>query len=204
MKMFIRPPERPCFPDHIQWSGENRLLSAPEVAAVIEHAEQQTLSPGSVGNAVNNEHREDPSYRRVETCAILDLDWLYERILQRVQWANDAAYRFTLTSILEPISYLKYTMPTDEVPYAGHYDWHQDYGGGTSSWRKLTVIIQLSSPEDYEGCELQLCTSGIWVVPYKQPGEALMFPSYTPHCVTPITRGVRRALVAWIGGPQFQ
>lgn len=30
------------------------------------------------------------------------------------------------------------------------------------------------------------------------------FPSYTMHRVTPVTRGVRKALVAWVNGPDFR
>jgi len=29
----------------------------------------------------------------------------------------------------------------------------------------------------------------------------IVFPSHVLHRVTPVTRGVRRSLVGWIGGP---
>jgi predicted 2-oxoglutarate/Fe(II)-dependent dioxygenase YbiX len=31
-----------------------------------------------------------------------------------------------------------------------------------------------------------------------------MFPSWTPHCVSNITRGTRYALVAWVHGTPFR
>jgi len=31
----------------------------------------------------------------------------------------------------------------------------------------------------------------------------LIFPSYLWHRVTPVTKGIRKSLVAWVIGPQF-
>jgi PKHD-type hydroxylase len=35
-------------------------------------------------------------------------------------------------------------------------------------------------------------------------GMAWFFPSYMLHRVTPVTKGVRRSLVLWVGGPEFK
>jgi predicted 2-oxoglutarate/Fe(II)-dependent dioxygenase YbiX len=35
-------------------------------------------------------------------------------------------------------------------------------------------------------------------------GSVLAFPSFLYHRVTPVTGGVRRALVAWIAGPRLR
>lgn len=34
-------------------------------------------------------------------------------------------------------------------------------------------------------------------------GSGVLFPSFLAHQVTPVTRGLRRSLVAWAYGPQF-
>jgi len=49
---------------------------------------------------------------------------------------------------------------------------------------------------------LQLIHDGISVP--KQKGSAVIFPAYLSHRVTPILSGVRRSLVALIGGPPFK
>lgn len=201
----IRPPERPVFPSHIQYTGANRFLSPPEVEFVRAFAAKQKLQPGTIGNGTANGAVEVPSYRSVETCALVgnELDWLYNRIAEKVKWANDEHYRFTLSGLGEPVGYLKYSTKTDTKP-AGHYNWHQDFGGGPYSARKLSMVIQLSDPATYKGCRLVLCDNGAWEVPYVQAGDAILFPSWTPHCVTNIEEGTREALVVWISGPQFQ
>lgn len=202
----FRPPERPALQSHIQYSGQNKLLSPPEVDAIRAWCDEQVLAKGTIGNGDASQAREVESYRCVETCAVNgdQFEWLYDRLAQRIQWINNDFYRFTLSGFAEPIGYLKYTAPENEGDTPGHYDWHQDFGGGPYSGRKLSVVIQLSNPDEYEGCELELFNDGPWTVNYKEAGDAIIFPSWTPHRVTNITRGVRRALVLWVSGPQFQ
>lgn len=200
MRYGYAPEGRRCIASHVQWTGENRFLSPPEVEAVIRHAEAQPLRRGTIGNGDTNQGHEDLGYRCVETCAIEGLDWLYERILEKTRLANAEHFFQDISGIVEPVGYLRYTPAEGETP-AGHYNWHQDFGGGGYATRKLTLIVQLSNADEYTGCELQYVTNGIWTMPYKQAGDAFMFPSWTPHRVTPIESGVRRSLVVWIAGP---
>ena len=93
---------------------------------------------------------------------------------------------------------------TDE----GFYNWHYDtfWAGETTYDRKISVIIQLSNPSDYEGGEFLLEDQ------YEQPnatelkqrGTVLCFPSFLMHTVKPVTKGIRKSLVAWIEGPKFK
>ena len=63
----------------------------------------------------------------------------------------------------------------------------------------------LSDPSEFEGGELQVktCSDQISTLETKK-GRAWFFPSYTLHRVTPVTKGVRRSLVLWSGGPEFR
>jgi PKHD-type hydroxylase len=70
--------------------------------------------------------------------------------------------------------------------------------------RKLSITIQLSNSDDYEGGDLELLYDK---EPYKldrSRGTFLVFPSFMLHRVTPVTRGTRWSLVAWIGGKRWQ
>jgi PKHD-type hydroxylase len=82
------------------------------------------------------------------------------------------------------------------------YGWHQDYGGEIS--RKLSLVLQLSDPSEYEGGNLQVKTSSEPQTVKKQRGFIAAFPSYVLHQVTPVTKGNRQSLVAWVSGPQFK
>jgi PKHD-type hydroxylase len=38
----------------------------------------------------------------------------------------------------------------------------------------------------------------------KKKGSVILFPSFTMHRVTPVTKGVRRSLVLWVGGEAYK
>ena len=38
----------------------------------------------------------------------------------------------------------------------------------------------------------------------KEKGLVTIFPSYMLHRVTPVTKGIRKSLVLWVGGCQFK
>jgi PKHD-type hydroxylase len=73
-----------------------------------------------------------------------------------------------------------------------------------SATRKLSLVMQLSDPYEYEGGELQLKTGHNDITIPKQKGLVTIFPSFTLHRVTPLTSGTRRTLVVWVAGPPFK
>ena len=103
-----------------------------------------------------------------------------------------------------------------------YYGWHTDtdgnlYYGKGNEWnnlmRKLSVTVSLSDPEDYEGGVLefdlrntgQINTSEIIKCKEILPrGSIVVFPSYTWHRVSPVTKGTRLSLVQWNLGPGFK
>ena len=79
---------------------------------------------------------------------------------------------------------------------ARHSDW-----GGTNSKRKLSVSIQLSDPDDYEGGDIHLYDGpGTWECNRDQ-GWGTVFPSWMLHGVETVTSGERWVLIAWNLGP---
>src|SRR5579883_659022 len=81
-----------------------------------------------------------------------DTLWLFQKLVGAAKTINQQAYGFELAN-LEPLQYTVYL--ADEQ---GHYDWHVDHGN-TPRRRKLSLVLQLSEPSDYEGCELQIFAS---------------------------------------------
>jgi PKHD-type hydroxylase len=206
------PPERPCLPPFVQWHAQP-FLSGPECRELIQVG-NRNLGLGMIGNGSNDGFKLDKGYRCVLTRALFQevdkVDWLFERIYSLVGLANEAHFRFDLTDIEEGAQFLRYDEPATAADPPGHYKWHQDFGGGRSSLRKLSLVVQLSDPADYDGCELRLFTDQDFAphapdgLPVKSQGDAVLFPSWTPHMVSPITRGTRYALAAWVCGPQFR
>ena len=86
-----------------------------------------------------------------------------------------------------------------------YYEWHKDSGYEDGTTRKLSAILQLSKPEDYTGCELQLFNGSCEPeeLPIKQQGSLIVFKADEWHRVTKLTEGTRYSLVMWIIGPKL-
>jgi PKHD-type hydroxylase len=123
---------------------------------------------------------------------------LYERLQHVVAKLNSEIYRFDVTD-LERIQYSVY-----DGAEGGHYGWHMDHGPHNLKPRKISMSIQLTDPSQYEGCDLQFQVSDKIGVAPRQRGAIIAFPSFVLHRVTPITSGVRKALVVWATGPEFR
>lgn len=126
-----------------------------------------------------------------------DTRWVFEKLANVASMLNARFYRFDLTGFGEAIQLTNY----DQSEH-GMYGWHQDYNAQVS--RKLSLVMQLTDPNQYEGGDLQVLTSGEPQVIRKQRGLIVAFPSYVLHQVTPVTQGNRQSLVAWISGPAFK
>ena len=128
-----------------------------------------------------------------------DTRWVFERLAHVASSLNSQFYRFDLTGFGEALQLTNY----DQSEH-GMYGWHQDYGGPRSVSRKLSMVVQLSDPAEYEGGNLQIMTDSTAQTVRKQRGLIAVFPSYIVHQVTPVTQGSRQSLVAWISGPAFR
>ena len=108
-------------------------------------------------------------------------------------------WRYDITGFNEDLQYTKYS---DDKSF---YGWHIDSGSLKSENppRKLSLTLQLSEPSEYDGGDFQIHASKLNTVS-KKKGLICVFPSYSLHQVTPITRGVRRSLVVWLCGPAFR
>jgi len=128
-----------------------------------------------------------------------DTAWVFEKLGHIASSLNAQHYRFDLTGFGEALQLTNYDQSEQ-----GMYGWHVDYGGKISESRKLSLVLQLTDPSQYEGGNLQVMTGGQPQTVRKQRGLVAAFPSYVLHQVTPVTSGNRQSLVAWISGPAFK
>lgn len=126
-----------------------------------------------------------------------DSEWIYKKISHVVSELNARFFRFSLTGFGEPFQITNY-----DSSYQGTYDWHQDFGSKIS--RKLSCVMQLTDPSEYEGGNLEIMTSSTPIKINKCRGLITVFPSWTLHRVSPVTFGSRQSLVSWISGPMFK
>jgi PKHD-type hydroxylase len=125
-----------------------------------------------------------------------DINWVYQKLTNAVLNINKQFFNFDLYGFCEDLQFTQYSKPKQ------HYDEHIDkvlYGMS----RKLTLVVQLTDPDTYEGCNLELNTGKKEIMKRNQ-GTVLFFPSYVLHKVTPLESGSRYSLVAWIAGKDFK
>lgn len=141
--------------------------------------------------------------RKREAAPMIDF---FDYMLQQI---NRHFYGFDCNFIPE-YQYTKYRAGTHGDD--GHYGWHIDSFGRNPQKvfdRKISFVLQLSDPSEYEGGELEI-HEGFGQPPkleqerMKTKGTLIAFPSYYLHRVTPVTKGERKSLVCWAEGPQFR
>ena len=111
---------------------------------------------------------------------------------------NNNHFGFEGMKITEQAQYTEY-------PAGGFYDWHIDSdinGINEPPVRKISMTCLLSHESEFEGGGLELMSDGKIARP--KQGQAIFFASYIRHRVIPITKGVRKSLVVWFGGPSFK
>lgn len=85
----------------------------------------------------------------------------------------------------------------------GKYETHVDtFHGRSTEVRKLTVLVFLN--DDFEGGKFYIANGHERMYPEQKKGTVLIFPSFMPHGVEPITKGVRYSIVTWMVGPYFK
>ena len=110
--------------------------------------------------------------------------------------AHYSASKFAVVGFAEALQLTEYGV-------GGHFDWHLDIGPEDAASRKLSLTVLMNAPSEYDGGQLEFFRMGS-VPPDLTIGTALFFPSYLPHRVAPVTRGIRRSLVAWAYGNSFR
>ena len=123
--------------------------------------------------------------------------WIYKKIADYTKIANKEMWNFDVWGYQDSLQYTIY------YGDGGHYDWHMDTGMGISN-RKISCVVQLSDPGEYEGGDLQINPGGSIITVPKALGLVCFFPSFLLHRVTPLTGGVRRSLVTWLCGANFR
>ena len=82
------------------------------------------------------------------------------------------------------------------------FDWHMDLGDGSIARRKITTLVQLSSPKDYTGGRLEfLCNVSHTAA--RERGTLLIYPSFIMHRVTKLKTGRRFSMGGEFMGKRF-
>lgn len=133
-------------------------------------------------------------------------EWAFAR-LEELAAAANSTWGLDLHGVLEDLQYTLY----DRV--GAHYTWHHDGLEPGVDDRKLSLVLQLSEPEDYQGADLDFLEVAVdytdseledFRVRSRSRGTVVAFCSFEYHRVTPLESGLRRSLVAWVSGPRLR
>jgi PKHD-type hydroxylase len=145
----------------------------------------------------------DLSYRSSNILWMDDVEQampMYNKLIDIVSAVNNVHYKYSL-SYIEMLQYSEY-----HAGDVGKYDVHCDSTlRNTSGFsRKISFSILLNDPSEFDGGQLKfhICKDPITATLEKK-GDMVLFPSFLPHSVEPVTRGVRKSLVGWICGPNL-
>ena len=138
----------------------------------------------------------------------IDLDI---RNVQRLQLPLYAGIGATLTAIGLNVNHdlwkydITHSNQSEFLMYDvnGKYETHVDtFHQLSNETRKLTILVFLN--DDFEGGKFYIQNSHQKTYPEQKKGTVLIFPSFMPHGVEPITKGVRYSIVTWMVGPYFK
>ena len=171
------------------------LLSDAEIDQLIrDHSPLLTEGKLGMGDTNSEIRRSQVVFLGIED----KYRWLYERIWTAALECNRMFFCVDIATIEGNIQLARY-----DSADRGHYHWHTDFAG-IRPLRKISISIQLSRPEDYDGGDLELLYGMEPQRLEKARGTFIAFPSFMLHRVTPVTRGTRWSLVAWVLGNRWR
>ena len=174
------------------------MFTPEECDAIINLSNDLYPSTASVGGG-----KEGSIRKEIRSADIYNIEieprnkWVFDKLAKCIYVANAVHFDYEVSAVQHGMQLIHYY---NNNGVAGHYDWHVDAGNGSVATRKISFTVQLSNPNDYTGCDLEIMDHGGFVTGIRERGSINMFPSYMPHRVTPIESGERWGLVIWVHG----
>jgi len=181
------------------WAYYNGVFTPEECKKIIEYGKSLKQIDAKVGGG-NHKEEVDPNIR-ITTISWIEpqpeINWMYRKLVDATLGLNKEYFNFQLNGFFEKLQFTEYNAPD------GNYRQHMDKVFG-SVIRKLSVIVQLTDPKEYEGGDLKIFSGPNPETMIKEQGTVIAFPSYILHQVDPVTKGQRHSLVAWTLGDNFK
>lgn len=182
--------------EYNNYAWHDNIFDNEEINSIIQIGKSLNIERG------NNDDPNVMNYRRSFVSWIplnCANSWIYQRLSFHINDMNERFFKFDLEKI-EKLQFAYYDS-SENGCYNKHIDplhWSMPHN------RKLSVVTQLSDPSEYEGGDLILYDRAEGIGIEKKKGMTVFFPSYTLHECTPVTKGKRYVLVAWVHGPPFK
>src|SRR2546425_142642 len=164
---------------------KRKLFTSDQCDALLRIAETQGRFYRSHGKSIDRDVH-------IRYLSPHDAPWAYKKIA--AAFASENRWGFVLSAIVEPIRIQRYKR-------GGYTANHTDYDYRSTDQSKITAIVPLVRRSSWEGGDLFVMGAKVRRTPDK--GDCLLFPSFAWHGVSPVMRGVRIVLSAWVAGPRL-
>lgn len=188
-----------------EWCYFKSYFTKEECEKIIGDASKLPSQDAVVGvNGINTGL--DTSIRKSKVRFISDKDpnftWLFDKMWKTAIEANKDFFDIHISK-LEFIQFAEY-----DSSYEGEYKEHHDVfwlNNDPYYHRKLSGIVQLSDPNQYEGGSFEI-TETINPIDkdIAEQGSVVYFPSMLRHKANKVTKGVRYSLAVWFEGPKWR
>jgi PKHD-type hydroxylase len=160
----------------------------------------QDATMGHGGNVINDTRRSKIRFIQKENKTF---EFLFDAVWKMGIQANSDWFNFHVTRL----TYIQ--LAEYDESYQGEYQRHQDVfwmNNDPYYHRKLTCVVQLTDPSEYEGGEFEIFNEMHKpnAEEIKQQGSAIFIPSFVEHLAKPVTKGTRYSLAVWFEGPKWR
>lgn len=187
-----------------EWCYFRKYFSPEQCQKILDDSVNIQSQDGVLGT--DSGIKADYSYRRSRVKFISDKDqnyqWLYDHLWKMAIQANRDFFDVHI-SRLSFVQLAEYSA-LDKGEYRDHHDvfWITE----ETHHRKLTCLIQLTDPQQYQGGDFQLLDTAQFppANEMREQGTVIFFPSFFMHRATPVTQGTRHSIAAWFEGPKWR
>ena len=175
------------------------IFTAKLCKEIIDLSSTLKKEQGKIGH-LGKEVEDRDKKSRQSTISWIDFNKMqpmYDDLIYLVQKINRNHFGFSNIQITEQAQVSEYSK-------GQFYHWHTDSSIDMDiepPVRKLSMTLLLNDPSKFEGGNLEIAGKKM---SHMKQGHAAIFASFLQHRVTPVTKGVRKALVVWFSGEPFK
>jgi PKHD-type hydroxylase len=176
----------------------NNALTPSEIKDIQQIVSTLKLEKTTIGGEIRSDiHSANRAVIPYQTETL----WIYGRLYDLVLLANTEGYRFDPLDFVEPMIYYEY----DANDF---YKWHTDIANiPPFSSRKLGVTVLINDSDDYRGGQIEFAMTPepetFFVTP-RSAGTIIIYPTYMPYRIQPITSGKKTFINFFLGGTSFK
>jgi PKHD-type hydroxylase len=183
------------------------VLNLIEEKQILNRKASVAKYQGKNFNDLSEKEKKDVLRLRNSEIIWLEEPWIFQQIGSWMQKANEECNWNFIIDGCETAQFTTYNKK-------GYYNWHMDMFSKpytNDRTRKLSITLSLSDDNEYSGGNLEFALPGDVNKPQyfslkeiRSKGSIVVFPGFVWHRVAPVTKGTRKSLVIWFGGPTFK